>query len=1726
MSKKKGDESDLMADFFGDDDLDWLEEEGAAAAEKAAEPAAEPVVEPEPAKPELSAATPAPLPVAPPPPPAFKPAPTAETAAPVPVKLEPKPPEPVPLSEPVPAADPNATWDEGALEEEPQAPTIEPAPEPVVEAAPESVAEAEPEPIVEPAPTAEPPVPEVAFDPPSLAPEDSADSEFNADFFESSGQTPAPMVRTAAPRAEAARITVPTLSGSDDDAELTGAGWKPSIARLIREARRSPEHRGALLYWAARFARRRLGDSGLAMALLDDARAEGASSKAILREHARASGELGYWAQAEAAYEALAAVEEPVAASEALQEAAGAAAQQDHVEGVFQHLRAAVETCPSDVIATTLLLEQLPQEATYAEERQRLTEALAERSPAAAAAALWWAESAVSSGQAEAMLRRALELQPSHTPAALRLRHVLIANGDHAGCADLFVSRAERADGADAAWFLARAARSASLAGKAERAAELGARAAETWAPAAAWWAARSDASALTASDEGIAALLAGLAAERDGDLSAAVQAFEAASSSELVGDAATTLWERVAEAAAGRDPVSEAQAGFDAEDDAERKAYRALILARAQERAGEVDAAREALAAAGELGAARAAAYRLGDDAARYALIEAIAAEAGEGTGAASAALLLALGAPALRAEGGESLRDALRHGAGDPVLALLALADAGLREGATQRLAELARDDAASQDAVVMWLAELAVDGKGSAEGVARLTNTAAQAVFAPLAEEPEPAANAHLRLAAEAEEQGGWAVVAADAATALSQADAGARWLALAGNEALRPTAFPQAARIALGHEDVAGRLDALATMLDACADDAERAVILTYLLEELSDLGNREAFAARAAEIIPLDAPRPSRALAWSAERLGEWRVAVDLLEPVDDAGAKLDVARLVSGPLADPSSALRLYAAIEDDEGSAMAAVAALDVARALDDVVAMATWHEKLAQGGDLPDFRAAHAGWAADFREELEDEAAALANHRRALALRPGSQASLQGARRLALQLGDADALAELYAEVGGSRTDRGEDLERLGAPEDALSMWMEELANSELPLPIHMVLEELHRSAEDYEGLAADLQAQRDLCADPDVQAALDAELLELLGEHLPDSDLAYEAFGRAAGERPHDRQIAARYARMAGARGDSAQAIQTLSRLAEGADNPSEAAQHLSLLGDLLDATGDADGARQAFLDALDHDSGYAPALTGLRRLADQADDPEALMAVLRRELEICPPDERAGRRIEMAEATARAGDDLAAMDAWMAVFDDDPANERAAREVFALARAFSDYAATAHAGGVLLQTATGEERSELLYSLGSAALEHGERATAQARFEEGLESEPPDLRCAEALAPLYERASDWQGLIRVLLVQAENAEGEDAVACVVRAARIAADRRGDEALAANLFGRLLELEPDNRDALVFCARSAFNAGDHERAAELYDRLGERLIEELDLDDFDERLEASELVHRHGLALVGAGRGGDAVALFERALELDGAHLPSLEQVAPLYRARGDYAKASDAYRRILQLARNLGDTARMATTYAELGMVDFARDDHAKAAKRFGKALESDPNHAGALLGMALVYESQDDFENCWKSYNAVIHNASDRDGVILAYLRKGRVLDEKKERFDKAAEHYERCLEVDPEQPVALIRLSELLLRTDRPEDVASITRRAVSLAQITPAYRASLYVARAVALGRLEDHDAARAAVISAAEYDPALSELSSDDEVLVATLRGRLPVV
>jgi len=1825
----KKDERDAAANFFGDSDLDWMGEEDASKNLPPAPPSVPPGTE-LPVDPEKTGDQ---LPVAPPPPP---PVPAGQKTA-TPKLGDPQgedwsdkvseapeelkklssaptlvfssvptlPPQPSPASKgevSTPSAPPDAD------EVDPDAPMSIDVP------ATEEHSEAD-------APTVEidkkqAPGQEDHTEVKAPEPEPEPPSEVEQVFGDAFSEKEEPLVRTSDPapaRVQTPAPAPPRQEVAPDPApapapaaprrlryapRATRDAWREAATVLVAAAGfAGDDGRAGLLFEAGHIYHRRVDDLQGAETMYRDAASAGHNDPRLHRSMAELFGRAGRHDEQVQALRALAARQTGGAEVDALTEAGLVLSRRlQRQEEAVEMFRQAARADDRDYISRALLRALLPTVSEQAEERLAVLRELAALAEGGVAADAMVERAIVleqtgRGPEAQDDLRAALEHEPGHTVAFLRLERLLSTDG--AAQADLYIAEACREGQPDAGWWWYKAANALHTAGDGERAQEAYAEA----VAAGYLFAERERQAAWTRSGahtELVASLQAELDATDDDEEARAFAAFRLGWARETVGDdrpGALAAYREAVEldphAAPANDGVSRLLASTEGAD-ALRDFWRArrdaasedeqpfvdLRLAEIEESDGRNEQAREAFEAALSRGVGLPVLVEVASAGLERVLTRL------EDWGALRALL-------AERAEASEDMRvrSSLLRRAARVGPSSYDDEDASLQ--LYRELLSLAPDDEEGLERTAMLLegqqgwSELAdllkVAGSSSTDPVRRAallyraarvlidrcddarsarpcleSAVAARGDFLPAlwllreacgVAEPRAIATMYRQQASattDAAKQA-WMMVAAASMSAPGDAQARQDLRQVLAQRSDHPGAVAALEVRCLVDGDHDGLIDVYRGALVG-TPSRDKARLALRVSELLVQRGRSDEAKAILRDLATWSVSgRPLRAGARLACSLGAWQLVGELLAGLDQHEDRMERARIL-GQYADAREALALYESILDGDRDLVAAGSrASTVAQRAGDRDAMVRAYGAIAENADSASLRAAYGAWTAMQLEGMGAPARALDYWRIALDGRPDSSSAFRGTARCLASTGSAEELRDLFAthapderrELADYLLAMGEAAPAAEALAGELDAAVERGATSAGLLPLLVIVELVREQANDWQGAYDALCLRREHTEDPTHIQQIDAKRRWLLREKLADTDAAWELYRSLHDEAPEDREVTEALARIAGARGETNTAIGYLRELAESTSGPEEAARYQRRIGEVYEAGDDPVSARQAYLDALDHVNDDQESLDGLKRLARQAEDWPALVAVLQREVNLAEGERERELCREVAEVTEdKLGDPLVAIDAWRAVLERDASDRQALERLVELSESQAEWGTFVEAGEALAGLLDGAERGRMLYRVGVVCQDQLDRNDAIRFYDEAVAVEPPNHDAAVRLEELHRGRANWDKAIEALQSQVlSDVDTSVRIDALLRAARLEIEARHDRDAAATFYNRILEHQPDHEGALRFMASHLFEAGRFDEALPICERLEPIVERGQDLDDFDTRMELASFYFYMAEMLRLQLEEERAVPRYERALELNATHLATLEAVGPLYLKLESWKKAERVYRQLLQLSGGQGDREKVASTYTNLGLVERALGNREKAQKRFTKALELHPNHVGALKGMALVLEDQATWSSLLNVYNSIICHATDPDDVKSAYMTKGRILDEQMQRQDKAAQHYQRSLDFEPDQPVAYLRLAELAMRRDAYQEAGALADRGLSLDSFElDDVKPLLLVVRACARQDAGQTEAAERAIADAVDLDSELGDAMGaaplrDLEGVRQVLKERLPL-
>ena len=918
---------------------------------------------------------------------------------------------------------------------------------------------------------------------------------------------------------------------------------------------------------------------------------------------------------------------------------------------------------------------------------------------------------------------------------------------------------------------------------------------------------------------------------------------------------------------------------------------------------------------------------------------------------------------------------------------------------------------------------------------------------------------------------------------------------------------------------GGAGAAATLPAVLRRADESADAGARARLGSRAAELALEASDVESFTLGAEVALTGDpAGVPARALARAALQLDQGDLVPRLLGHAGLTGTS-EAVRL-GAPL---SVASDLLAQIRNGDTSLAAAVI-----RDGGESKLLAEAHLALAAGssGVAAGVHAEAAG-----RAMLASGNASGARAAYELAIESGvsGRGTRDGLIRSLVAVADVPALKQAFKH--GPRDEAeglGEALESAGDHAGAITAWTKAMGQATDPMAISLRIERAQAAAGDWRGVFETLSARMPRLS-PEGKAEASARCRWLLAERLADSDEAWDFYRRLHDANPEDLEVLESLARIAGARGETGLAVNYLGGLAQRAETPREGARYHRRVAEAYERSGQSEQARAAYGRALDLLPEDLEALGGIRRLSEAAGDWQAVVGVLARTAALSSGSEQIDRFAEIARIWEEKLDERAvAADAWRKVLELAPEDPEALRHLVSLSEAARAWGGFVQYAQELLPFLEGPERVDMMRRVGTVMAEHLRREEEAVRFlESATAGDAPDSDALKLLERIHTGRGDWERVVEVLLRRGRVGPLADRTEALSKAARIKTEQLRDRDGAAAIYGELLAVAPDAPEALRNRSDFLWESGDYPALVEVYARMEAGELAR-DTDDFDTQVEVATFCFRFGEALRRVGRIAEATSRYERALELNPNHLPSLEAVGPLYMDAGEWRKADKVWKQVLQLSAGSGSPEQLSRTHASLGSVEFKLGLPDKARKRFAKALELRPNDIGALRGLGEVLFAAGDWHNLLNIYNNIIYHTQNPADVIDAYLQKGFVLDARLDLPEKASQHYQKSLAFNPGQPLVLLRLAELALRrTDWPE-AASLAERGLQLTVDLPQVRGCLLLVRAIAFQAAGDNASAREGYQEALKLDAWLDEHVGitpieDHESVHEALRARL---
>lgn len=302
-------------------------------------------------------------------------------------------------------------------------------------------------------------------------------------------------------------------------------------------------------------------------------------------------------------------------------------------------------------------------------------------------------------------------------------------------------------------------------------------------------------------------------------------------------------------------------------------------------------------------------------------------------------------------------------------------------------------------------------------------------------------------------------------------------------------------------------------------------------------------------------------------------------------------------------------------------------------------------------------------------------------------------------------------------------------------------------------------------------------------------------------------------------------------------------------------------------------------------------------------------------------------------------------------------------------------------------------------------------------------------------------------------------------------------VTLARAIEAYKSGQPDEAQRLFLEVLELAPENPDALYFMSMIDHQAG---RAEVAEHRAGE--LARIKPED-------GKALNLLGTIEMSLGKLDEASETFKKGMRWNPEHAMLRVNAAICEVGRGEPGKAVDYCREAASLQPGYANAYNIMGT-AQLGM-----SDNAAAADSFRQSLEISPDSLDARFNLGMALLNQHDYGEACVCFEAVLEAAPRH---LHALTRKADI-DTIHGHLQEAENGYRAALEQQATFTPALVGYGKLLLQANRPEDALGLFKKA--LEQDPDSIEALMHAGDA--FRKLQQPDAAEAAFRDVLSIDP-----------------------
>jgi tetratricopeptide (TPR) repeat protein len=323
-----------------------------------------------------------------------------------------------------------------------------------------------------------------------------------------------------------------------------------------------------------------------------------------------------------------------------------------------------------------------------------------------------------------------------------------------------------------------------------------------------------------------------------------------------------------------------------------------------------------------------------------------------------------------------------------------------------------------------------------------------------------------------------------------------------------------------------------------------------------------------------------------------------------------------------------------------------------------------------------------------------------------------------------------------------------------------------------------------------------------------------------------------------------------------------------------------------------------------------------------------------------------------------------------------------------------------------------------------------------------------FNQILSIQPDNFDAADALAAQYENMKRWPDLIALLRKKAAVVESAaDKIALHARVANLFLEKFSNQAEAIKAYESILELDPDNSEALGFVKQMYEKRRDWEKLIAVNQREIDKLA------DSDVEVRRARRIELAKLASEKMKKASVSIELWQKVLADDAENMEALGELEKLYEREKAWNELGSVLER--QVAATT-DAARKSAIYVKLGILFTEKVHNATQATAAWQALLAlEPENRRAQDALKKLYLQSKDWnalesfyasQNKWDELVRVLERQAeteDEAGRVSLWNKIGELYRDRLNKADRAQKAYEKALSFDGQNLPAALALIPL-----------------------------------------------------------------------------------